>query len=32
MNSMPLADIENNTYFAANKLILTQFTITHYHL
>ena len=32
MNSLPLADIEKNTYSATNKLTLTKFTITHYHL
>ena len=32
MNSLPLADIEKNMYSATNKLILTKFKITHYHL
>ena len=32
MNSLPLADMEKNTYSATNKLILTKFTITYYHL
>ena len=32
MNSLPLADIEKNIYFATNKLILTKFRITHCHL
>ena len=32
MNSLPLADIGKNIYSATNKLILTKFKITHYHL
>ena len=32
MNSLPLADIGKNIYYATNKLILTKFKITHYHL